>query len=626
MILNRRRFAHGSWMRAAALIALWLLTPCEDARGEDLLSPTDAARQIDLLLAEHDPALAASIRRTDDATFLRRVRLKLTHELPGTDELMLFALDTLPDKRERWVDRILSSSEAAAAWARSWRDVVFSRSQDPRARFAAPVFEAWLSAQFASEAGWDEVASAMITATGDVRRNGATALFLAQSAEATEVASETARIFLGVQLRCAECHDHPYDQWRRQQFHELAAFFPRVRIERKRSAIERTFEVVPFDREGGLAIALLDDPIDFFRRHDANSDEILDRRELPPQLRPRLGRLLRLADANGDGRLALTEVQNARLPRGRRFAEHFMPDLENPEALGTLMQPKFFLTGAQLEPGAPDSERRQALADHITARENPWFAKAFVNRTWAYMVGVGFGSPVDDLGPTRPTQAAEAWEFVAEQFRVSGHDPSWLLATIAATQAFQAHSLEARDVDAATDAALSPGRFQITRLTAHELIGAVEDAFGRQLSELASLGQRRRAPQRRALAAREVFEQTFGFDPSMPMDEVNSTVPQSLLLLNSPLVEKAVQLVVAETLEAAAVDLAELSANDDEASPPGGFSVAVSDLYMRALARGPSAREEQVVVGYLNGSDDVQEALEDLFWSLLNSTEFLHHR
>ena len=94
----------------------------------------------------------------------------------------------------------------------------------------APSIVAFLADRFNSGAGWDKIASAFITAKGDVRENGDTGLIMAQMGQPAEIAAETARIFLGMQIQCAQCHDHKTDRWKRQQFHELASFFPRVAI------------------------------------------------------------------------------------------------------------------------------------------------------------------------------------------------------------------------------------------------------------------------------------------------------------------------------------------------------------------------------------------------------------
>ena len=128
----------------------------------------------------------------------------------------------------------------------------YSASHDDRAARVAPIalqtvltdrrgialsrsFEAWMTGQMKKDVSWGQVARAMITATGDCKfdddgKNGALFLMLSRQGPdaANERAAEVSRVFLGIQIQCAQCHDHPSDVWKRQQFHELAAFFPRV--------------------------------------------------------------------------------------------------------------------------------------------------------------------------------------------------------------------------------------------------------------------------------------------------------------------------------------------------------------------------------------------------------------
>ena len=85
--------------------------------------------------------------------------------------------------------------------------------------------EDWLAEQFQKNRPWDEIATGLIMATGRVDENGAVSFALAHEARPVELAGEVSRIFLGVQIQCAQCHDHKTDSWKRIQFHEFAAFF-----------------------------------------------------------------------------------------------------------------------------------------------------------------------------------------------------------------------------------------------------------------------------------------------------------------------------------------------------------------------------------------------------------------
>ena len=110
-----------------------------------------------------------------------------------------------------------------------------------------------------------------------------------------------------------------------------------------------------------------------------------------------------------------------------------MPDLKDPTSQGTLMEPVFFATGQRLTKGVTDERRRHSLAEWMTARDNPWFAKAFVNRIWSELVGEGFYEPIDDLGPDRQCSAPQTMDYLAGQFMEHGYDVKWLLRTIMAT-------------------------------------------------------------------------------------------------------------------------------------------------------------------------------------------------
>src|SRR5262249_20846021 len=110
------------------------------------------------------------------------------------------------------------------------RDVVmFHATAENRARVRFDKLEEWLTTQLRANRPWDEIATGMITATGQNDKNGAVAFPLAYDAQPVEMAGEVSRIFMGVQIQCAQCHDHKTDAWKRRQFHEFAAFFAGTR-------------------------------------------------------------------------------------------------------------------------------------------------------------------------------------------------------------------------------------------------------------------------------------------------------------------------------------------------------------------------------------------------------------
>jgi hypothetical protein len=172
---------------------------------------------------------------TTDEQFIRRATLDLTGQLPLPADVTEFVADRDANKRAKLVDRLLDSDEYTRHWAGYWRDVISARIADPRGKLLTRAFELWMSDQLKNNRGWDTTVRAMLTAGGECRfdddgQHGAN-FFLASHRgpdAANEQAAETARVFLGIQIQCAQCHDHPFDQWKREQFHQLAAYYARV--------------------------------------------------------------------------------------------------------------------------------------------------------------------------------------------------------------------------------------------------------------------------------------------------------------------------------------------------------------------------------------------------------------
>jgi Protein of unknown function (DUF1549) len=221
---------HFLWMAAAAILAIITASSmCSAADGADRTAarlPAEMARQVDTALAAElagpaDSPTAANL--IDEQGFVRRVSQDLLGELPTPEEVTAFVLDPSADKRSRLVERLLADPRFGQSWGRYFRDVILYRRTDERALLASSSLATFLAEQFNQGVGWDRIARAFITAQGDIREHGETGLIMAQMGQAAEIAAETARIFLGVQIQCAQCHDHPTDRWKRTQFHELAA-------------------------------------------------------------------------------------------------------------------------------------------------------------------------------------------------------------------------------------------------------------------------------------------------------------------------------------------------------------------------------------------------------------------
>jgi hypothetical protein len=618
MLLFTRHLLGVVLVATAVVIPTSRIVASEDLEdGSPLaVSAAESAAKVDELIDEglRNAGIAVAPRASDE-DFLRRVSFDLAGRLPTPEQVRKFTADSNPNKRIVTVAALLGSEAYARNWARYWRDVVLSRATNQRVGLVQARFESWLTEQFAANTPWDEVATQLLTATGDVREEGSTALVFAHDGDAAEIAAETSRIFLGIQISCANCHDHPYDSWKREDFHTLAAYFPRVRVRPVREENQiRSFEVVSFNvparampSRGTFDLASAASQL--VARYDRSRDGELSAAEVAGSpLARQFERLVARIDADGNGMLSVRELRTAQPPMNaspRMQSEYLMPDLADPGRPGDRMDPAFFVSGEAAARELTDEDRRLVLAQQITETTNPWFARAYVNRVWAELLGEGFYTPVDDLGPQRSPRFPEALEVLAEGFTASGYDPRWLFRTIALTEAYQ------RAVRApSADQPLPFASALPTRLRSDQIYDALEQVVGSNSGPSAFAAQRGRFA---FGGPRGQFAQLFGHDPSDPKEDLLGTVPQALFLMNSELVNEAIRTNAATRLNALLYRI-----QDDER--------AIAEVYLIVLARRPTARETAIVLDHLETHGHRGESFEDLMWSLLNSTEFVTRR
>ena len=491
----------------------------------------------------------------DDATFIRRATLDLVGRQPTPEELEGFLADKSAGKRSAAVERLLADPGWATNWARYVRDVILYRRTDDRAITMAKPLEAFLVSRLRDGASWNRIAREMITATGTPAEHGETAIIMAQMGETSDIAAEVSRVFLGIQIQCAQCHDHFTDRWKREQFHHFAAFFPRIAIVPRGEGVGADrFDVVSFDTAPR-------------RRPGKNPDN------------PRRGDL-----------------------------EHEMPDKDDPSKPGKVMRPQFFLAGAGVPLGTPDQERRRAVARAITAADNPWFARAIVNRLWTELVGEGFYAGIDDLGPDREPREADTLERLCRDFVAAKHDLRALFRGIMATPAYQAESRSRGTADPAAATASCPQRLRADQLFAEILaaLGVEEESIGG--------GGRGDAARPLVGGPRFLFAQVFGYDPSLPREEVVGSIPQALLLMNGAVLARAID---GDRRRSGLGRL--LAEHPDDRS-------AADAIYVRVLARHATPVELKTCLDHVAATGDREEGFEDVFWALVNGPEFIHRK
>lgn len=233
------------WFGGAALLAL--VSP---AIGADpaKLSPPEPSPVATELTAKIDRALDSAWAErkitpapsATDAEFLRRVYLDLAGRIPSVAEARAFLADTRADKRRQLVASLLNRPTYARHFATVWRHLLIPEADgDSQSQYLAPMFEQWLRQQFDKNVPFDKIVRDLLTTpvqrdTTQSLYNGNTRVspvvfYLAKEGKPENLAAASARVFLGIRLECAQCHNHPFAAWTREQFWGLAAFFAGIR-------------------------------------------------------------------------------------------------------------------------------------------------------------------------------------------------------------------------------------------------------------------------------------------------------------------------------------------------------------------------------------------------------------
>jgi hypothetical protein len=464
----------------------------------------------------------------NDAAFLRRASLDLTAQQPDPSEVRDFLKDTDPDKRAKLIDRLLASKEFVNFWNIKLGDML----QISQARFnnGAGPYAKWLRDRLLKNTPWDQMVRELLTSVGNPFDMEQGAVNYALDDPDPKVRAErTAQRFLGLRVRCAQCHDHPFDVWTQDDYYGLAAFFAKTSAGPPRPGMMgRT--VVKVDPEGKVE------------------------------------------------HLRTKKPAEPRLPTGE------LVKLEK------------------------NDDPRKALADWMTRPDNPYFARAMANWTWAQLFGKGLADPADDLSRANPPVHPELLDALAKHFVKHKYDLRDLVRTIATSEAY------------GLSAASRPGNERDTRLFSHHLprpltAHQMADALARVTNVPDRYGQQRVI--RKAIevsdpgTASAVLD-AFGRCPRTNGCSSVSTpalsLRQALLLIGGTAVEDKVS-----SLNGYLSEALELNQEPDE---------LVQNLYFRALCRPPTAEELSHWMGVLKGSSNQKEAIEDLFWALLNSREF----
>jgi hypothetical protein len=514
----------GRWIVAAGLV--FALVPWSEARAGDdvppeILEARKLSDQIDKHLAAGWAAKGVKpARQTNEGEFLRRAHLDLTGRIPRPSDLLDFRNShdfknpvAAARARENWINKqLLESPEYNAHFAATWRQLIVPSDNNVVVQNLGFGISAWLQKKFEENAHYDQIARELLTSPNE-QNQVSMSFFQANQYKAEQLAATTSRLFLGVKLECAQCHNHPFARWSRQQFWEYAAFFSGVKQGKED-----------------------------YEKHDI---------EIP-----------------GTEKVVQAKFLDGKEPAWKK-----------------------------------ENSTRETLAEWMLKSDNPFFARAAVNRFWAHFFGLGLVEPVDDLSDQNPASHPELLDLLAREFAAHDYDVKYLIRAITFSKSYQLSS-EILDPKNPSDPRLF-ARMNLKGLTGEQLFDSIFVACDMQ------------APRAQNNGFMPVNDMRFDFLARFPRQEnrteYHTSILQALTLMNGRIVETATNLERCTTL-------------NKIAGTEMPTEQRVEAMYLAVLSRKPRPDESKRFVKYIESGGpkkDSKLALADVFWALLNSGEFL---
>lgn len=546
----------------------------------------DDVNYIDRILKEeHEATGFAVAKETPDAVFVRRVYLDIIGRTPTYDELMAYLKDESKDRKERLVNELLASEDYGEHWANIWNDLI--RLTGPNAQ-RSPLGEmrAWFEKEFNRNRPWNEMVHDLIAANGRSDENGAVNFVISKRVRGMEttVTSTLTKLFLAVQSQCTECHNHPWNEWKQNQFHGIDAFFLGTRVQEVRVTAPNGRLVTDHWELSEVPYQQLSEKGKYFEDRAALSFYVtptyIDGRDVGALRRGEPARPKNYDPLKGPG--------------AENFTFRFDDQLGDVNA-------------------GQEVYLRQELAKVITANDNVYFAQAIVNRLWYNYFGHSFVKNVDDFDngqdePTIPTLL----DRLSKDFRAHGYDLKRLTRWICTSEAYALASQPpgfARVNKGSPDAwkdTVGFFTFMLCKpMTPEQLYDSVM-----ALTQYHKTSRTEDTSAERSRFVQE-FRRTFGSDQlATTMPTFDGTITQGLMMMNSDLMTKATSAVPGTFLHRLVQD------------PNMSDKDRVEAIYLTALGRTPSG-PEATEIGNIFREAGQKEALEDVLWAVLNSGEFV---
>jgi hypothetical protein len=420
-----------------AVIAVPVIRPVSDRVGDKYPAVAMPTKIDELVIQKLKKLGVVPSDQCTDAEFLRRVSLDLTGTLPTAAEVEQFLADSCATKRADKIEQLLSTPAYAAWWTTRLCDYTgnndqkLNQNQLGGARgLPTQQWYDWIYERVAANKPYDELIAGLVLATsrapGESYTDYCTAMsklhqkdteakyadrptlayFWGRTSFRTteERAIGFAYTFLGIRIQCAQCHKHPFDQWAKSDFDAFKNFFAGVQLQAQPRGDKEAQE------EYKQMMTSLE--VDTTKRNNNN--------EIRNQL---------LAKLNEGKTIPFPEIVVSRpnAPPARGNNRRNQP---SPQATARVL-------GGEAIDLTKLEDARQPLMDWLRSKDNPYFAKAFVNRVWANYFNVGIVQPPDDLSLANPPSNRPLLDYLAQGFVEHGFDMKWVHREICNSRTYQ---------------------------------------------------------------------------------------------------------------------------------------------------------------------------------------------
>jgi len=331
-------------------------------------------RYIEKNIAEKNGVMASI---TDEATFHRRVYLDVIGMIPSAEQTSLFLKNNNPRKRSTLIDDLLKSSQYANYWTSVWSTMLIGRDRQGSG-VNQEKFREWLHGALSNNDPYDKMVKGLLTAKGRNDQNGATNFLIHLDLEPLRIIGSVSKLFMGLPLECAQCHDHPTEDWTQRDYYAMAAFFTQVKPEQPTRMMR----------------------MEYLKAKNKN-------------------------EIKGPVPITIEEQSYSKLVmEGTSGPETILPG---------------FIDGRLPKDGEWDY--RHAFIDLLMATSSPNFSRNIVNRMWAHFFGRGLVEPLDGIIPSNPASHPRLLEWLADSFVEHQYDMKYLIRIMTNSNAYQRASV-----------------------------------------------------------------------------------------------------------------------------------------------------------------------------------------